>query len=235
MQNTLAILVTITALLGCEPSKKIIDPAAFAAASTIILSESSRCTSNKCSCRSLDSNAGQVEKEIPAGKKRFEFRLPRTTSALWVEVEGRGVFYKEPKLVAPQCFYVDLGPGTYPITVHGKNRDEQVGLQLGVTVYEYGPKEGPHWYKSLHLVCGGLGRCDKDGLRRWSAAMRRLPRGVLDPCGSVMVKGTQFAGTRAPDKDEYAQATVKMTMKVYAFETYRPPMSSACKAPIKNR
>ncbi|MCA9668890.1 MAG: hypothetical protein KC503_25020 [Myxococcales bacterium] len=222
--------------LSACPGKNIPAPASYPAQSTIKLAASARCKGGRCSCRSLDGDGAQKEEHVAAGQKRFEFRLPRSTSALWVEVEGRGVYYKPPKSVSPECFYVDLPPGKHNVTVHGEGRDPEVGLQAGLTIYEYGPKEGPHWYRSLKYSCGGLGKCSADDLKEWVRKQRALPRGVLAPCGSVQIRAVTSTGQRNDRKlDEYREATVRFALKVYKFETYRPPGHPKCRAPSKNR
>jgi hypothetical protein len=197
---------------------------------------SARCSGQRCRCRPLDSNDEQREEGVAPGRKRFEFRLPRTTSALWVEVEGQGIYYKATTEVNPACFYLDLSPGEHHLTVLGEKRDPEIGLQTGLQIFEYGAKEGPNWYRSLDLVCGGVARCTKDGMEQWETFQRKLPRGVLDPCGSAMIRGVSFSGTR-PERltREDDDLTVKLTLKVYAFETYQRPGSATCLAPVKNR
>ena len=229
----LPLLCLLAGSTGCKTAE--VPPASYPPKITMAAASSARCSGATCRCRSLTGDAPQEEADIAPGKKRFELRLPRSTSAIWVDITGVGTFYKAPKSVPPACYYVDLAPGQYRLTIHSENRDPQVGLQTGLTVYEYGPKEGPHWYRSLHFVCGGLNKCSPEDLKQWVGFQRRLPRGVLDPCGSVMIRGATFGGTRLPDSDVYDQLTVRMVVKVYSFETYRPPGSPKCKAPIKNR
>jgi hypothetical protein len=190
-----------------------------------------------CACRSLESGEGQGEESIPAGQKRFELRLQRTTSAIWVEVEGRGVYYKPPERLETVCFYVDLPPGEHRVTVHSEGRDADVGLQTGLQIFEHGVKDGPHWYRSVDLICGSqANRCTKEAVEQWLTFQRGLPRGVLDPCGSTMIRGVTVGGNRAQRQDiEYADLTVRFRMKIYAFETYRTPGSPECRAPVKNR
>lgn len=205
---------------------------------TTLTSPAGRCPGGKCACRPLEAGFNK-EKGIPAGHKRFEFRLPRSTAALWVAVDDRGVYYKPPTQVRPECFYVDLVAGKHQIVVHGEKGHDQVPLQSGLTIYEYGePQEGgPSWYRSFHFTCGlGASPCTKDEIEIWRTFQRKLPRGVLDPCGSVRVKAGRFAGTRDQKGDEvYRDMTLRFTLNVYKFKPHRPPGSPKCKAPSKNR
>lgn len=216
-------------------------PASYAAQTTISLNNP-RCSAqengqSKCVCRPLDSDDKQREEAPPAaGHKRFEFRLPRSSSALWVEVSGQGIYYKAPEEILPSCFYLDLPIGEQQIRVHGQVGDKEVGLQTGLTIYEYGDKEGPHWYKVLDFSCGAQDRCDEEKWEAWFKEQRSLPRGVLDACGSTMIKGVQATGDRDTHKDDtYQTHTLQMTMKIYQFETYRAPGAKDCRAPAKNR
>ncbi|MCC6749304.1 MAG: hypothetical protein IT371_16695 [Deltaproteobacteria bacterium] len=228
------VLLSTVGTLGC-PASAPLRPT-YPAQSTVKVAPSARCASPPCTCRSLEGGEDQQEEGIPAGQKRFELRLPKTTSAVWVEVGGRGVFYKAPSDLAERCVYVDLPVGEHQVTVHSEKRDPEVGLQTGLTLHEYGAKQGPSWYRALHFVCGGLNKCTRSDLETWSAFQRKLPRGVLDPCGSTMVRGVQVSGRRAEKgDDEYEELTVRFSVKLYAFEPYQSPGSSECKAPIKNR
>lgn len=233
-----ALWALLALVAGCSSTTRVAD-VEYAPKTTLALASSARCQGDSCSCRPLDSDDDQGEKGVPAGQKRFELRLPRSTSAIWVNVEGRGVYYKQPERVDPACFYVDLPPGKHVVTLHAEKRDPQVGLQAGLTVYEHAVTErNEHvWYRSADFVCGqGASRCTRGELTRWAAFQRKLPRGVLDPCGSVMIRGARFGGTRARRGDaDYEELTLYFTMKVYDFKPYRRPGSPKCKAPIKNR
>jgi hypothetical protein len=210
--------------------------AAYAPKTTLALM-TPRCTSpGVCACREPEGE-GQREEKITPGQKRFEFRLPQTTSAIWVEIEGQGVYYKPSEKVLPSCFYLDLPAGEHRVTLHGERRDRDIGLQTALAINEYGPKDGPHWYHALDFVCGSqTTRCTKDGMEAWIAWQRKQPRGVLDPCGSTMLRGVTSSGTREERlSSEYVEFTLRFVLKVYAFETYQAPRSPECKAPVKNR
>jgi len=233
----LLILLTAGVLPAMSCAAQVAAPQASYPPQVTMALKGTRCSSaTSCTCRPLDSDDDQAEEDIPPGHKRFEFRLPRTTSAIWVEVEGKGVFYKPPQRVPPQCFYVDLTPGGHRVTVHSEVGDQEVGLQTGLAINEYGAKVGHSWYRSFDFVCGGLNKCTKAGIQAWRGFQAKLPRGVLDPCGSTMIQGVSFGGTRAQHLDtEYTDLTLKLTVKVYEFEPYRSPGSPECKAPVKNR
>lgn len=227
--------VVVLLLVGC--SRTAPPPASFPPQTTLALAASPSCRQGRCACRHLDADEAREEPQIPAGRKRFELRLPRSTSAIWVEVKGRGVYYKPGSEVDPACVYIDLPPGRHDVLVHAENRDREVGLQTGLTVYEYARVDRPGWYRSFHLACGHAGsRCTVEGLEAWKAFQARQPRGVLDPCGSVMVKNVSVGGTRAGRHDrEYQDLTVRFSLSVYEFTPYRPPGSAECSGPIRNR
>ncbi len=220
---------------GC--AKTMAARAEYPPKTTLSLAPSTRCQSGACACRPLDSDDGQGEKAVPKGHKRFEFRLPRSVSSIWVEVEGRGVYYKGPDTVLPSCFYVDLKPGLHYLTVHSSNAETGKYLQTGLTIWEYGPKVRNYWYRSFHFVCGsGASACTREEMEIWSRFQGKLPRGVLDPCGSVMVRGVRYSGRREHKTAlEYLDLTVRFRLKVYDFEPYRMPLSKDCMAPQKNQ
>jgi hypothetical protein len=220
--------LTVLCLCGCAASTRT---APVLPTKTTLVTASARCRGGSCECRTLDSDEGQAEEGIPSGQKRFEFRLPRTTSAVWVTVEGKGVFYKPPEDVQPACFYLDLGPGEHKVAVHSERRDVEVGLQTGLAVSEYGPKVSAHWYRSLDFVCGGGNKCTKEAMESWVVAQRQLPRGILDPCGSTLIRGVTFGGAREERLlPEYVDLDLRFSMKVYGFETRRSPGSPECRA-----
>ena len=222
-------------MAGCAPA--VVTPAASFPPSSSMVLKASRCPSaTACTCRPLDSDEDQAEEGIPPGHKRFEFRLPRSTSAIWVAIAGKGHFYKPPEQVTPSCFYVDLTPGGHAVTVHGELTDQEVGLQMGLTVSEYGPQVGHSWYRSMDFLCGGMNKCTKAGIEAWRGFQAKQVRGVLDPCGSVMIQGVSFSGTREHHQDtEYKDLTLRFKMKIYEFDPYQSPGSPECKAPVKNR
>jgi hypothetical protein len=221
-------------LLGGCPAKSV-PVASYPAQTTMKYAASARCPNGRCSCRGLDDESA-AEEGVPAGHKRFEVRLPQSHSAIWVEIAGHGVHYKPPAELQASCFYVDLPTGEHAITVHTAHPHAELGLQAGLTIFEYGSKAGPGWYRSVHFVCGGLGHCTRDELATWVGFQRRQYRGVLDPCGSVMVRGVTFGGSRETTKsDAYLDLTVRMKMKVYDFEPYQPPKTANCKGPTKNQ
>lgn len=220
---------------GC-PSPDTLPTPNYAPKSTIAFAASARCSGKTCRCRPL---TPELEKGIPAGKKRFELRLPRSTSEIWVEVAGHGVYYKAAEKVDPQCVYLDLPPGQHRITVHAQGGDPEVGLQSGLTIHEYAKPEGlgPSWYRSFHFACGkDASPCTDLELQSWARFRRKLPRGVLDPCGSVRALGARSAGRRTRKNDEvYRDLTLAFTLKVYRFKPYRRSGSPKCKGPSKNR
>lgn len=229
-----ALTATALALTGC--GKQIIGRAEFPPKTTLALT-TSRCQGQQCTCRALDAEDGQAEVGIPAGHKRFEFRLPRTGSSIWVSVQNKGVFYKHPDQIEPSCFYVDLKPGEHRVTVDSSNQGSATYLQTGLTIYEYGKKKGNAWYRSLRFVCGtGANACTQEEMEIWRGFQAKLPKGVLNSCGSVMVRGVQHAGDREHKQaQEYLNLTLNFTLKVYKFEPYRSPHSADCRPPKKNR
>jgi hypothetical protein len=223
--------------LVCGCASAPAPPTASYPLTTTLQPTSGRCTNQTCRCRPLDAGREQGEDDIATGHRRFELRIPSSTSAVWVEIARQGVYYKAPNRVGATCFYVDLMPGEHTITLHAENRDAEVGLKAGLTVHEYAVAEGPAWYRSFHLACGaGASACTRTEMAAWKEFHDGLPRGVLDPCGSVMVRQVRFAGTRTHrTDDEYQTLTVRFTLKIYAFAPHQPPGSPECKPPVTNR
>ena len=174
--------------------------------------------------------------QLPMGNKRFELRLPRSSSELWLEVIGAGVYHKPGSVLEPQCAYVDLAPGTHRIVLHGKRRDLEVGLQTGLTVYEYAKgAAAARWYEALRFSCGGLGACTSQHMAAFSAAQRRRPRGVIDRCGSVLIRELRYVGVLdAEQPSRYSELTLRFALKVYAFEPHRAPAAPDCDSAVED-
>lgn len=234
--NLLGILLLNLVFSGCEP-KTLMSKVDYPQKTTVKLVKS-RCHNGVCPCLSRTAIPNK-EKDIAPGYKRFEFRLPQTVSEMWVSVGDQGVFYKSAKHVEPVCFYMDLMPRSYSIVVKGKRHHEQIGLQMGLEISEYAePKDGgPSWYRSFHYTCGiGASTCSIDEMQIWHDKQEALPRGVLDYCGSVMIKKSQYAGSKLHRDDPiYQDLALRFLMKVYHFKPYLPPRSPKCKKPNKNK
>lgn len=229
----LALPALAAGLLAC-PSATTTGGSSHPEKTTLAL-QTPRCSGQSCTCRPLDSNENQGEEQIPAGHKRFELRMPSTTSALWLEVEGHGVFHKPAEQMGETCIYVDLPAGkTARFVMHGKRTDPDIGLQTGLKVFEYGPKDGPHWYRVFEFACGGMNRCTKKGMEAWVSFMRKLPKNLFNPCGSVKIKGVGVTGSRERKVDvDYADMSVRFAFEIYEFETYKDPASPECGNPAR--
>jgi hypothetical protein len=91
----LATLGLVLLAVGCRPTPEMLQ-SGYPPRSRIGLAETSRCDKARCRCRPLDSNDEQGERQIADDHKRFELRLPRSTSAIWVDIQDRGTYYKDP-------------------------------------------------------------------------------------------------------------------------------------------
>ena len=122
--------------------------------------------------------------------------------------------------------------------MHGVKRDPEIGLQTGLVINEHATlQRQTSWYRSFRFACGaGASRCTRAEIANWRQGHSALPRGVLDPCGSVMIRQVSFGGGRARRDDrEYQDLTLRFTMKVYGFAPHRLPGSPECRAPLENR
>jgi hypothetical protein len=189
----------------------------------------------RSSCRKLGSLG--PEEGIPSGLKRFEFRLPRTTSALWVTVGNKGTYFKSEKSPLPRCFIVDLPAGEHRITIFGESRntarDEQVGLQTALDIWEYAaPKEfGPQWYHSFKFRCGhAASDCTRQELDGWLRFQRGLDRGLHAPCGSVQVRKVATGRQRIEKGSQrFKKLAVTFVFKIYKFDPHQRPGSQCVK------
>lgn len=227
LRTTTMIVILVALLSACAETTP---PSPSYPPTTTLSMPKSRCADGaSCTCRPLDSGEGQGEEQIPAGHKRFELRLPRSTSAIWVAVKGVGHYYKPAEKVLPSCFYLDLPVGEHQITVQSNETDPDVGLQTGLTISEYGPKDGPHWYRSFDFACGGQNRCTKKGVKAWIDFQRGLHKGVLNRCGSVKVRDVNVTGSQEMKGElEYKELTLRFTMQIYEFEPYEDPQNPRC-------
>jgi hypothetical protein len=137
----------------------------------------------------------------------------------------------------PTCFYLDLTPGEHRVNLRSEKRDPDVGLQTGLMIYEHGPKSGPYWYRVFDFICGGnANRCTKGAAQSWVEFQRKLPRGVLDPCSSTMIRAVAVDGTREERLlTDFLDLDLAFAIKIYGFLPYQSPGSPSCKAPVRNR
>ncbi len=166
------------------------------------------CDGDHCKCRDLgapgDGGAG-----IPEGtEKRFEIRL-QSAQELWAKVAGH-TLYKSPEQ-AEACYYVDLAPGDTPVMLRASNKD---GVSAALTIRELGTKT-KSWYDTLVFNCGAPGVCSMDELAQFKDKVAAAPHRVLDLCGSVKLKGLDWATTKGPDQEHPGELQLQLVLDVY--------------------
>lgn len=184
-----------------------------------------RCQGATCACRELDNfgNAIDTRKEegVPAGKKRFELRIGRTTDDVKLTIAGHGTFEK-PGAAEPEaaCGYVDLPNGKHRVRYRVEALRPEGGIAPLLQIKEWG-QQAESWYDSLAFRCSTQGPCRDVDVADWIKQLRTVERGIHDRCGSVRVQEIRFAGTHAPDHTLTA-LEVELTLNVYDFAPTRP-------------
>src|SRR5262245_4932943 len=80
--------------------------------SSIQMASSHRCQGQKCACRDAGTAADAAESNPPgAGVKRYELRIGASADNVWLDVAGRGTWFKETETGGGGCVYVDLPVG----------------------------------------------------------------------------------------------------------------------------
>ena len=169
-----------------------------------------------CTCRDEGAPADGGVGEPAEGVKRFEVRVGPAPNAIWVTLDDMVLYKSEQR--ANECFYVDLAPGDHKL---GLRAHQQGGLGAAVTVREYGVK-AKSWYDSVHFECGSPGACSNDELAQQKADFASAEHGIHDPCGTVKVKGVEWATGTEPDAMHPEDLQVAMTLQVYKFVPERP-------------
>ncbi|MBI2894291.1 MAG: hypothetical protein HYY06_12130 [Deltaproteobacteria bacterium] len=211
--------VTASLLAACASAA----PAFPASTSAELVGTS--CGSPGRPCRCVES--GETLGEVPAGKKRFEVRLPQISeSDTGVSLAGVGDVVRPSGEQGDRCFYIDLEAGrTYAVTVHGRAARRERGLSLGYTIREYNPR-GPGFYTIIDQVCGdATAACPIDDPSGWTSDYQS-GRGRWDPCSSTRVEGYTAQGgfyDRHP-----TDAQISFALKVYEFEPRRLPGAEGC-------
>lgn len=166
------------------------------------------CGGDHCKCREVgaaaDGGAGIPEDN----KKRFEIRL-QSAQELWAKV-GSDVLYKSAEQ-AEGCFYVDLTPGDTPVMLRASNKD---GVSAALTIRELGTQT-KSWYDSVVFNCGAPGVCSMDELAAFKDKVAQAPHHVMDMCGSVKLKGLDWATTRGPDQEHPGELQLQLVLDVY--------------------
>src|SRR5438045_2646498 len=107
-----AAVVGIVLVLSCATPLVTSPERTWPRQNSLEMAPSHRCQGGSCTCRDVADEKDQLEKRPPAeGFKRFELRLLPTPDAAWVEVEGRGILYKDSATSSGSCAYVDLPVG----------------------------------------------------------------------------------------------------------------------------
>jgi hypothetical protein len=197
--------------------------------SSIQMAASHRCQGQKCACRDAGTPADAAESNPPAaGSKRYELRVGPSMDNVWLDVSGRGTWFKETETGAAGCVYVDLKPGDkVRISEHVEAQEKTRGTALDLRISEYNPKLQV-WYDTAHIECGGGGdACNREMLAGWTESIHKLSRGLQDPCGSTKIEEPHWTSPET-DLPHPPAVTAELTLHVYNFEPKLPPGNAEC-------
>lgn len=195
-----------------------------------------RCKDGVCACRELDNFGNpidtQKETDVPAGKKRFELRVGRSTDDVKISILGVGTFAK-PGAGEPEgaCAYVDVAPGKHLLRYRIEALRPEQGISPLLMIKEWGAK-AESWYDTLAFRCGQSGPCLDADVTAWVKQLRGVERGIHDRCGSVRIQEVRFGGDHAPDHALTA-LDLEMTLNVYDFAPTRPHGADCSKRSAK--
>ncbi len=165
---------------------------------------------------------------MPAGQKRFELRTGRGADEVHVTLDGRGTLDKGAELLdpssGPACGYVDLPPGEHRVRWRVKAPPGH-GAAPRLYIAEHGARTGS-WYATFGLSCGTSAQCTRAELADRIAELQRA-RGILDPCGSVKVRGVHYDAAHDAE-DRVTSLDLEFVLEVYRFEP-RFPRGGTCK------
>lgn len=171
-----------------------------------------RCHDTECTC--LAATDAPDAAGLPDEKqKRYEIRLGPAANELWLQL-GEHHFYKSSERTEA-CYYVDLGPGQYPLALRGTAHAEQ-GLAAAVRLREFGAA-ATTWYESFQFACGSPGPCTSESLAAQKTELRAVPRGIFATCGSTRMRHLQWETKIAPDGQDPTDLAFTATVDVYAF------------------
>jgi hypothetical protein len=191
-----------------------------------------RCGGALCACRPLIGGDQEEQAPPPAGKKRFEIRIPVTVHPVWVNVPGAGTLFKGPERGEETCAYVDLAPGEHEITYMIKERNKTEGFAALLRLFEYGRKTKA-WYEAFAVDCGVAdSACNKPGIQEWAKTVA-AKQGNIDNCSSTRFKDVQWASNEW-EGGRLQELAVTFRLKVYKFEPTRAPKSQ-CVGKQKDR
>ena len=179
------------------------------------------CTGQTCQCRA--EGPGEGGAGVPDdGVKRFELRVGPSEHELWVTLDDT-VLYKS-RARAEDCFYVDLPAGDHKLGLRASNPG---GVSAAVKVREYAAATSS-WYDTFAFECGTPGVCSYDELDEYKASLVKYKRNIMDPCGSVKVKGVAWDTDVAPDQQHPGNLAVGLTLDVYDFTPKHPHGDPSC-------
>jgi hypothetical protein len=219
-------LILVVACLSCAHDPP---PRAWTRESGLAMAPSHRCKGQRCVCREAGSADDAAEQTPPpAGQKRYELRIGPTADLVWIEVAGRGVYFKETETGGGACAYVDLPIGQKAhLVYHVESQERTRGTALDLRISEHNPKLGA-WYDTATIECGGGGApCDRALLGGWLDRMHGLPRGLQDACGSTKLLEPRWS-TPETDLPHPPTITVELDLEVFKFEPRSPPGAPDC-------
>lgn len=197
--------------------------------SSLQMAGSHRCQGQKCACRDASTQADAAESKPPTGgAKRYELRVGPSMDNVWLEVSGRGTWFKETETGSAGCVYVDLKPGDkVRISEHVEAQEKTRGTALDLRISEYNPKLQV-WYDTARVECGGGGdACNREMLADWLDRIHKLSHGLQDACGSTKVEEPHWTSGET-DLPHPPNITADVTLHVYTFEPKLPPGNPEC-------
>jgi hypothetical protein len=195
-------------LVACSGSAQQIQIGAIPPRATQGVLYGPLCHGDTCKCRELnaagDGGAGMPEDK----KKRFEIRL-QSAHELWASVGGTNM-YKSPE--QPEaCFYIDLAPGAQPFQLRASH---DAGVSAAVVIRELGAKT-KSWYDTFSFNCGHPGSCAMEELAALKTELENHKHHVMDMCGSVKIKGLQWATSKGPDQEHPGELQLELVLDIY--------------------
>jgi hypothetical protein len=197
--------------------------------SSLQMASSHRCQGQRCACRDASTPGDFAESNPPAaGSKRYEFRVGPSVDNVWLEIAGRGTWFKETETGGSGCVYVDLRPGDrVRISEHVEAQERTRGTALDLRISEYNPQLQV-WYDTARIECGGGGdACNREMLAEWLERVHKLPRGLWDACGSTKVEAPHWTSGET-DLPHPPVITADLILHVYTFEPKAPPGNAEC-------
>jgi hypothetical protein len=113
--------------------------------------------------------------------------------------------------------------------MHAVAANPELGQEPALFIREYSP-EKQSWYDTFQWRCGGgEDVCTIGHMEQFLGEVRKVERGIFDPCGSTRVENIGWEAGRSAGANRLAELTLNLALTIYKFTPRFPHGAPTCK------